>query len=267
MISNRPLRRIESEDNAVFKKLRKVLSGRGIRKQGSVLVSGPKTVRDVLGAFPDLCEAWISTDGHPPPPDALPRDAAWYLLSRGLFHAVDVSGTEAPLLLIRIPAVPAWAPADGLPAGCTLLIPFQDPDNVGAVIRSAIAFGVGTVILLAGSGNPYHPRALRASGGAVFRAALRTGPSIHDLPDDLPVVPLSAQGEDIDGFEFPDRFALLPGLEGPGLPERYRTRAVSIPISSDIESLNAAAATAVALHVWASHGRRARRDSRKEGAR
>jgi 16S rRNA (guanine527-N7)-methyltransferase len=91
---------------------------------------------------------------------------------------------------------------------------------------------------------------LRASGGAVFRAALRQGPSLDELPDDLPVVPLSAHGADVAMFAFPERFALLPGVEGPGLPERFRARAISIPMSPDVESLNAATATALALYVW-----------------
>jgi len=71
------------------------------------------------------------------------------------------------------------------------------------------------------------------------------------LPEDLPGVPLSNEGKKISDFKFPEKFGLLPGLEGPGLPDRFRKTALSIPISRRVESLNAVVATAVALFVWA----------------
>ena len=249
-MTQRPFRRIESDRNALYKALRRALSAREIRKDGRVLVSGPKTIRDVIGAFPGLCEAWVSSDGQPEPPDALPAGAAWYQLAPRLFDALDLFGTGAPLLLSRTPPLAGWRADAELRPGCTLLIPFQDPDNVGAVIRSAVAFGVRDVVLLAGCGHPFHPKAMRASSGAVFHVNLMTGPSIDALPDDLVVLPLSAGGTDVSRVAFPARFALLPGVEGPGLPDRLRRRAVSIPIDARLESLNAATATAIVLYLW-----------------
>jgi tRNA G18 (ribose-2'-O)-methylase SpoU len=84
----------------------------------------------------------------------------------------------------------------------------------------------------------------------VLSLPLRQGPALGDLPEDLPIVALSAQGPDIRAAAFPPAFGLLAGLEGPGLPEPWRGRAVSIPIRAEVESLNAAAATAVALYEW-----------------
>lgn len=249
-MAQRPFRRIESDRNAVFRALRKGLSGRDIRQGGAALVSGPKTIRDILAARPELCEAWVSADGQPEPTPDLPGSVEWYILSARLFRGLDVFGTGAPLLLVRTPAVARWEPGLALAPGCSLLVPFQDPENVGAVIRSAVAFGVRDVILLEGSGHPFHPKAMRSSSGAVFHANLMTGPSIDAMPDDLPVVPLSAGGADAATVVFPERFALLPGVEGPGLPARFRPRAVSIPIDARVESLNAATATAIVLYLW-----------------
>jgi tRNA G18 (ribose-2'-O)-methylase SpoU len=118
------------------------------------------------------------------------------------------------------------------------------------VIRSAAAFGVSQVILLAESAHPYHPKALRASGGSVSTMRLRTGPSLKDLPMDLPVLALSADGRKISQSAFPETFGLLAGLEGPGLPSQWRNKALCIPIQPQVESLNAAAAVAVALYEW-----------------
>jgi len=243
-------RSIESEQNDTFKELRKLISGRGIKKQESALVSGARQVDEVLQAFPDRCEAWISDDTHSPPPAGAPGTLDWFQLSPSLFKILDVNGTHSPLLRVTIPRMERWQPGDGFASGCSLLIPFQDPENTGAVIRSAVAFGVRRVILLAESAHPYHPKAIRASGGAVFHASLYHGPAITELTDHLPIIALSGEGRDITELEFPDAFGLLPGMEGMGLPAHLREKAVAIPISAAVESLNAATAAGVALYLW-----------------
>ncbi len=249
-MSTRSFRRIESEDNRLFKQLAQTLTGRGIRKHDAALVAGSKIIADILRASPRIAQAWIAAPKMAPPPADLPAHAAWYELAPRLFKKLDVNGTGAPLLWVTPPALATWLPKDGFAPGCTVLVPFQDPENVGAVIRSAVAFGATHVVLLEEAAHPYHPKALRASGGAVFLATLRRGPSLRALDEALPIVALSAEGADVAGFEFPPRFGLLPGVEGPGLPERFRKHALSIPISGAVESLNAATAVAVALYVW-----------------
>jgi tRNA G18 (ribose-2'-O)-methylase SpoU len=179
-----------------------------------------------------------------------PAHLSWYQLYPALFQTLDIFGTDAPLLVVTTPSIPVWEPSEGFPEGCSVLVPFQDPENVGTVIRSSVAFGASRIILLAESAYPYHPKAIRASGGAVLHAELFQGPSIEDLPEDLPLVPLSSEGKDIALFTFPRSFGLLPGMEGPGLPDNWRRRAVAIPIKHEVESLNASTATAVALYVW-----------------
>ncbi|MEJ2475790.1 MAG: TrmH family RNA methyltransferase, partial [Desulfobacterales bacterium] len=105
-------------------------------------------------------------------------------------------------------------------------------------------------ILLAESAHPFHPRSLRSSGGTVMSIRLRQGPFLNELPADLPIIALSAEGTDIRNTVFPPSFGLLIGLEGPGLPAIWRRTARCIPIRTAVESLNAAAAAAVALYEW-----------------
>jgi 16S rRNA (guanine(527)-N(7))-methyltransferase RsmG len=250
-----PWRKVESEQNEVYKDLKKLLSSRGIKKQGRALVSGRKQIMEILKLLPERCEAWVDLeDRNPPPPDSPPR-LMWYQLAPSLHDALDVFGTQAPLLLIRTQAFPEWNPRDGLSDGCTVFIPFQDPENVGAAIRSSVAFGAHRMVLLAESAHPYHPKALRTSGGAVLHANLLHGPSLQELDESLRIVPLSMDGRDISNFTFPASFGLLPGMEGPGLPDRWRQNAVSIPIHPEVESLNGAAALAIALYLWSQTAR------------
>ena len=242
------VRTISSVHNPLFKHCRKLLTGRGIRKLGQALVAGAKPVSETLVRNPERCEAWLSCDD--PPPAGGPPHLKWFRLDPALFDELDAFGTRSPLLLITLPEIRPWKPLEGFPPGCSVLIPFQNPENVGAAIRSAAAFGACQVILLVESAHPFHPRALRASGGSALCIELRQGPALDRLPVELPIIALSPEGTDIRQAVFPPSFGLLAGLEGSGLPTAWRRRAVSITISPAVESLNAAAAVTVALYEW-----------------
>lgn len=243
-------RAIDSEQNPTFKDIKKLLTARGVRKQQRAIIAGSRQVDEVLKKFGRRCDAWIAKADHNPPPDHAPEHLAWYQPAPALFEVLDVNGTNAPLLMVKIPEMGTWRAEDGFADGCNVLVPFQDPENVGTVIRSAVAFGAARIILLAESAHPFHPKAIRASGGAVLNARLYQGPSLEKLPADLPMVCLSGEGTDIADCKFPAAFGLLPGVEGTGLPAHLRDQAVSIPISEAVESLNAATAAGIALYLW-----------------
>jgi len=244
--------RVESAQNPAFKDLRRLLSATGIRKQGRTLLAGPRLVAEALRTVPERALLWLTAGETPAPPPGVPL--THLALAGDLFRTLDVFGTRSPLLVLRVPEIARWDPERGLTPGMTLFVPFQDPENVGAVIRSAVGFGAGRIVCLAECAHPYHPKALRASGGAVLCAPLALGPPLAALSPALPIFPLSREGRSIESVRFPPACGLLPGLEGPGLPEAWRKRAVSIPIRPEVESLNAAVATAVALFVWSRQG-------------
>src|SRR5206468_7230593 len=104
----------------------------------------------------------------------------------------------SPLLQVRVPEIPAFDAEAPWPEGCTLFIPFQDPENVGAVIRSAAAFGVARIVLLREAAHPFHPKAARAAGTALFQVEMEQGPSIRDLNSpQIPLIALSVEGPEI----------------------------------------------------------------------
>jgi 16S rRNA (guanine527-N7)-methyltransferase len=244
-----PLREVSSESNPSFRHFRELLGGRGIRKHGRALIAGPRIVAEVLAKQARHVAAWISdTDGPPPASKAL----AWYRLAPALFKELDVAGTRSPLLLVNVPLLPAWSDDEPWPEGCTLFIPFQDPENVGAVLRSAVAFGVSRVVLLREAAHPFHPKSSRAAGTALFQVPLLQGPSIHEFESrHAPIISLDTSGPELCESPFPSRFGLLVGIEGPGLPDRLRQgQRRRIAIAPDVESLNAATAAAIALYAW-----------------
>jgi 16S rRNA (guanine527-N7)-methyltransferase len=254
-----PSRELSSAANPTFKDFRELLNARGIRKQGRAILAGSRPIAEVLGQSPEVAEGWL-TDLQGPPP-SLP-ELPWFRLADPLFRELDQAGTHAPLLLVRVPEFDEWSDVAPCPTGCTLFVPFQDPDNVGAVIRSAAGFQVARVVLLRESAHPFHSKSLRAAGSTVFRIQLLKGPSIQDLTvSQVPLIALATDGPEIGTEPFPERFGLVPGLEGPGLPVHLRSGLRrQIPLAPGIESLNAATATAIALYAWRQDFR-ARQDS------
>ncbi len=242
------VREVSSEANPTLKHCRELLTGRGIRKHGQALLAGARTIAEVLARYPDQAEAWITdTKGEPPPMDRL----LWLRMADPLFKELDVSGTRAPLLQVRLPEFAEWNDDASWPEGCTLFVPFQDPENVGAVIRSAAAFGAARVVLLREAAHPFHPKSARAAGPALFQVPLCYGPSIQDLATrQVPLIALDTEGPELSSEPFPERFGLVTGVEGPGLPDHLRSgQRRRIAIAPHVESLNAATAAAIALYA------------------
>jgi 16S rRNA (guanine(527)-N(7))-methyltransferase RsmG len=253
-VHDEPAREVVSEANPSYRLALDLLAGKGIRKHGRALIAGPRVVAEVLTRFPDRVESWL-TDSRGPAPPETGASPTWLRLADPLFRALDTAGTRSPLLMVRVPEIPPFSAEAPWPEGCTLFIPFQDPENVGAVIRSAAAFGAARVVLLREAAHPFHPKAARAAGTALFQVALEQGPSIRDLQSpSVPLFALSAEGPDIAAEPFPDRFGLVSGIEGPGLPVHLRVGPTRrIPMEPGVESLNAATATAIALYAWKQH--------------
>jgi tRNA(Leu) C34 or U34 (ribose-2'-O)-methylase TrmL len=253
---------IFSPNSRTFKMFLSLTKARGIKKHHLAIVSGPKQTAEAAREFPDRCEGLIFSEDQGPPPMAAIGHIARYRLARELFRQLDLFDTGRPLLIMRFPAFPQLM-EEAWPPGCTLCIPFQDPANVGSVIRAAAAFGVSRVVILKEAAHPFHPKAVRAAGGNIFRMPMLEGPRLSELaPPGVPVITLSPRGEDVSGYRFPPSFCLVPGLEGPGIPGSLirADAALAIPMKNRVESLNAAMATGIVLYLWQSRQDRGFRD-------
>jgi RNA methyltransferase, TrmH family len=138
------------------------------------------------------------------------------------------------------------------PAGplCVYLHGVADPGNVGTILRSAQAFGGSSVALGPGCADPYSPKAVRASMGAIFSVPVARIPDVAELPGErialLPGAEALLRRPEEDPRE---GVTLLIGAERAGLPADIIGachRSARIAIAS--ESLNAAMAATVALY-------------------
>jgi tRNA(Leu) C34 or U34 (ribose-2'-O)-methylase TrmL len=243
---------ITSGKNPLFRQFMALFKGRGMRKFGLSYVSGPKQVFEVVRDFPDKCAALLLPEKEALPREIdIPRGCALYRLGPELFRRIDLYGTQFPVLQVRLSPLPVWD-MNSVFMGCTLFLPFQDPGNIGSAIRGAAAFGVTRLVVLEEAAHPFHHKSIRAAGSTVFRVPIFKGPSIRDLKRGAaPMVSLSMRGQDLERYQFPPSFGLLPGLEGPGLPGGWEdSDCVAIPMSEGVESLNAVHATLITLYVW-----------------
>jgi TrmH family RNA methyltransferase len=135
---------------------------------------------------------------------------------------------------------------------CVYLHGVRDPGNVGTVLRGALAFGVSCVALGPDCADPYSPKAVRASMGAVFAVALARVSDTAELPGER-VALVAGTGEPLEVLSArlarAEVVTLLVGAERTGLPQEVVSaceHVAHIPIAA--ESLNVAMAATVALY-------------------
>ena len=130
---------------------------------------------------------------------------------------------------------------------CVALWGVNDPGNVGTVLRAALAFGAGSVALGPGTADPYGPKAVRASMGAIFAVPIVRVTNVGDLPGHK--VALAARAGRALAEVDARGVTLVVGAEREGLAQGVLdscNETAHIPIRS--ESLNAAMAATIGLY-------------------
>lgn len=238
------MKELSSPQNPIFKKYLSLEKSSGVKKEGLSLFSGEKVVHDVCLKSPQLVEAVISTQKIGFPPYLKPKHIT---MSPSMFSELDFFNTRKPLAVVQVPSFPKWESSS--PQGLELLLPVQDPANMGAIIRTAFAFHIKKIILLSESAHPYHPKSIRASSGYVLNMNFEIGPSIRDLSLSK-ILTLDMEGQSLNQFQWPQNSFLLVGEEGQGLPQNLSLETLKIPMHEECESLNVGAALGIALYSY-----------------
>jgi len=137
-----------------------------------------------------------------------------------------------------------------------------EPTNVGAVFRSGAALGFDAVLLAPRCADPLYRRSIKVGMGAVFSTPWTRLPDWYDALPDLSrrgftTVALTLGPDSVpieEAVAGVDRLALVLGSEGHGLSTRWEAsadRRAVIPMAAGIDSLNVAAASAVACYAAA----------------
>jgi TrmH family RNA methyltransferase len=183
--------------------------------------------------------------------------AGWSPLARLVAEGSGLEGEEVtPHLLADVSQLGSgtralaiyaqrWAPAPVGPL-CLALWGVNDPGNVGTALRGALAFGAASVALGPGTADPYGPKAVRASMGALFDVPVTR---VRD-PTDLPGRRIGLVAHGGQPLSAPDGdVTLVVGAEREGLPDDVIAACDEVAtIAVRAESLNAAMAATVALY-------------------
>lgn len=180
-------------------------------------------------------------------PGELLPELTGYVLHRGVIASMERPPLPTPSSLL-----------DGA-TRVVVLEDVADPTNVGAIFRSVAGIGADAVLVTERCSDPFYRRAIRVSMGTVLQVPwTRVGPwtatatLLHDAGFHIAALALTADAVSLRSFDPPQRLALVLGAEGPGLSAEALAAAdsvVQIPMAHGIDSLNVAAASAVAM--WA----------------
>lgn len=227
---------------------------RARRKQRRLVLEGVRLMADAVsaGVLPDYVL-------HLPDPETAARDLIESLSAQGVpclavtpSLLADLFDTETPQGILGVFPWPAL-PVPATPRLLLVADGWQDPGNLGTLIRTAAAANLDALILTPGTVDPFNPKVLRGGMGAHFRLPLLWS-DWDSLPRQFPTLHLviaDAAGDvSYDAFDWTQPVLLVVGGEAHGPRERLRAlphTAVSIPLARGVESLNAAVAASVLL--------------------
>ncbi len=250
---------ITSRANPLLARVRKLNSRRAFRREeGAFAAEGPKLLAEALRWGGEL-EAVICAPGVELP--ELPEGTRVAEVSGSLL--ASIADTQSPQGIVFICKGKALSVPGRLTGGRYLLLDgVQDPGNVGTIWRTADAFGTDGLLLCEGCADPWNPKTVRATMGAVFRlpvyeCALETAAERLTVAG-LPLYAAALRDDTADVRELDlGRCVVAIGSEGRGVSQRTLElceRTVKIPMSPRCESLNAAVAAAVVLWEMARGG-------------
>lgn len=233
--------------------------------EGRYLIEGPNAVVEALqdGAVLDVFATPGAVDAVAP--SAASAGVAVTVVTDRVLRRL--SGTVTPQGIVAV----ARMRATGLDAVVgrgvlVVLCAVADPGNAGTAIRTADAAGAAGVVLTRGSVDPYNPKSVRAAAGSLTHVPVVAGPPAGEVlarchSAAQTVVALDPTGDLRVGCDPlpPQPCALVFGSEAHGLPPHVREDAdvvAAVPLFGRAESLNLAAAVAVATYAaaWAGRG-------------
>lgn len=244
---------ITSRDNAVFKQLKKLADNKRERHQdGKTLLDGVHLIEGYLLAFGEP-ELLIIPEGKSS------QEATQLMQQLGEVNTVmfptlmfaeltPVISSTGILALVKIPTVE-------IPTTIKLALmleDIQDPGNLGSMLRTALGAGADVVYLSKGCTDAWSPKCLRGGQGAQFHLPIVEAVDIVETLAGFAgnSYAMTLAGQSIYDHDLTTPTAFAIGNEGAGLSRSVinaATYQVSIPMNPQLESLNAAAATAICL--------------------
>ena len=237
---------------------------KGRWKESRFLLEGAKNIADVLAVSTGTLRTVLVTD-------EFEDQELLTLIKKNRIDIIKVTqddlralaDTESPQGILAIADFATLRPDWNTARYVTLLDGVQDPGNVGAILRTSLALGMDAVVVGKGSCDPYNPKVVRSSVGALMRLPFETGEDLGSKMEFLrqkgfSIVATSSHAKlTLDQAKLRKKVALIVGNEGAGTGAQYQDMAdavVKIPLKNKVESLNVSVAHGI-LTYQLIHGR------------
>ncbi|MDF2952942.1 MAG: tRNA G18-methylase SpoU [Thermodesulfobacterium sp.] len=257
---------IKSRENKVFKWVRELTETKKRKKEKKFLLEGFTFVKETLEKFPELIECVILGEGFTKFEKGKEflnflnkRNFPHYIFSSSLIK--EISSTETPQGIMAVIKQPEYQDISSFlkkePNIVILLEEIQEPNNVGAIIRVALAAGASAVFYTKGTADPYSLKSVRASAVAILHLPVvrieETKKAITLLKEKrfqiIATVPKG--GENLFKAEFNPKLAVILGNEARGVSKKAKTlsdKLITIPMSKKAQSLNVAVSAGIILY-------------------
>lgn len=245
---------ISSRDNPRVRRWRTLAQdARSRRKENRALIEGEHLVAAFLDSGGKI-EALIVRKGDAARFEGISKRAgsAAAVVTDSVF--ASIADTETPAGIAAEIAIPAALVALDTAASCVFLDAIQDAGNVGAILRSAAAFGIRHAVLGRGCADAWSPKVLRAGMGAHFALGIAQNADIAAALGSFggkAVCTVPRGGVNLATADLSGRLGWMFGAEGQGVSAALAAAAtlkVSIPMPGSAESLNVAVAAAICFY-------------------
>jgi TrmH family RNA methyltransferase len=262
------LRRIEGRHNPLVKQLRQAFAHAELTENGDCAVEGLRILEEAIRSGLRLSAVFFRESAQDRAERLLPQIGAQVetlLLPDKLFDSlVPSESPQGVAALVRLKEFSLDDLTERLQVGpIVVLAGLQDPGNLGTILRSSEALGSAGVVLGEGTVSPFNSKVVRASAGSVFRLPLVHGQGksaenkLEEASETLRengvrlIATSSHKGTPLDQADLKGPAAIFFGNEGAGLPRELMAKVdefISIPHTSQVESLNAGVAASIVLY-------------------
>jgi len=246
---------IRSRANPLLKRAVAALAGQEL---GTIALEGDRLVDDALAAG-------VAFDTILVADDRVDRAAALERMGKtvrrveaALLSRVSDLSTSPGILALAIAPLPLDLGKFPIDERTLFLVAagVADPGNLGALARSAEAFGARALLVSRGGASPWGAKALRGSMGSLLRLPVGHGLAVEEIARALAargvrqVCAATRGGKPLPSFDWRGPIALWMGSETGSMPESARAfERVTIPMAGRVESLNVAVAASLLLHA------------------
>lgn len=245
------IKEISSTQNAIIKDLMLSKTKKRALELGCCFVESEKIIRDAINSGLEVKQIFIETTKQNKFNDLIINNNVT-LISSAISKKISETSTPSGIYaLVKLPNNGEF----NFNKKFLVLDSLQDPSNLGAIIRSAVAFGY-TQIMCVNGVYPYLSKVIRSSMGYVFNVNFMfvTEHELKSLKQthNFKLISANLNGENLNNFVSPKTFGLVIGNEGNGVSSAIQDLCdltVTIPMNNNVESLNASVSASILMYL------------------